>query len=422
MTAHLQPSRGRSLWLIAYRGVTDALAKSVMFAITVVAARTLTRADVGTLALATTAGWLASVVADFGIQMHVAREAAQHPERIGVTLARWLPIRLWSGGVCLVLAVIALALQPSMRAGLVAASLLALAYGVSGVTECLFHLFRGVRRTDLESSLTLVQRGSLALAALGVFWWRPSLPLLSLAFLLSASLTLAVALRLARRLLPSAQVAAPAPSAGREFVESIAPIGAGIVLSAVYFRIDVFLLELWRGASDVAAYNAVFRLIEAMRLAPAAVLAVMLPALFRARDARLLWRLSLTLTLAAALAATALWPLAERLVSLFYGAAYLDAVGTFRILLLSLPLMALNYVLTSQLIGWHGHRWYAVTCAGALVVNVLLNARLIPAQGMPGAAWATLWTEAVLTAGCVLALTRVQASPAFLPAPAMEAR
>lgn len=416
-------STGRSIWLIAYRGLTDALAKSVMFLITIAATRTLPRAEVGTLALAMTVGWLASVLADSGIQMHLAREAAQHPERIGRTVDRWLPVRLWSGLVC-VAGAVALLAATSPRDVLLAGALLAVAYGINGVTECLFHIFRGLRRTDIESTLTLVQRGSLACTALAVFVWRPTLTFLALAFLLSASGTFVIALGLTRRVVRMATPASASPHEGvqREFLASVLPIGAGIVLSALYFRIDVFLLELWRGAADVGAYNAVFRLVEAMRLVPAAVLAVMLPSLFQARTRQLLAKVSLMLTLGAAASVAALWPFATPLVSLVYGPDYADAAGTFRILLLSFPLMSLNYALTSQLIGWHGHRTYAGICAGALVVNVLLNARFITTLGMEGAAWATLCTEVVLTAGCTLALARVQLEPGYLPAAAMEVR
>ena len=52
--------------------------------------------------------------------------------------------------------------------------------------------------------------------------------------------------------------------------------------------------------------------------------------------------------------------------------------------------MSLNYALTHQLVGWDGQRSYAAMCAVALVVNVALNARVIPAWGIDGAAWATL--------------------------------
>ena len=45
---------------------------------------------------------------------------------------------------------------------------------------------------------------------------------------------------------------------------------------------------------------------------------------------------------------------------------------------MAFPLMSLNYALTHQLIGWHGHRAYAAMCALALVFNVALNVKLIP--------------------------------------------
>jgi O-antigen/teichoic acid export membrane protein len=176
------------------------------------------------------------------------------------------------------------------------------------------------------------------------------------------------------------------------------------VLSALYFRIDVFLVQLWSGTEAVALYNAVFRLVEALRLFPAAVIAVALPSLCRAGDLRPLRRVAIPITAGAVVATAALWAAAGAMVPFVYGAQYAGAVPAFRILLLSLPLMALNMALTHQLVGWHGERAYAAICALALAVNVAINARLIPAWSIEGAAWATLGTELFLTAGCVVAL------------------
>ena len=98
------------------------------------------------------------------------------------------------------------------------------------------------------------------------------------------------------------------------------------------------------------------------------------------------------------------------------------AIPVFRILTLSFPLMALNYALTHQLIGWDRHGAYAAICAGALVFNVALNARLIPALSMAGAAWSTLLTEVVLTAGCLAALWGGANRTAAVPLVAVEGR
>jgi O-antigen/teichoic acid export membrane protein len=89
-------------------------------------------------------------------------------------------------------------------------------------------------------------------------------------------------------------------------------------------------------------------------------------------------------------------------------------VSAFRILTLSFPLLSLNYALTHQLIGWEGERAYAAICGGALIVNLGLNARLIPALSIDGAAWATFGTEAFLTAGCITALRLIAGRRATL--------
>src|SRR5204862_7967721 len=151
-------------------------------------------------------------------------------------------------------------------------------------------------------------------------------------------------------------------------------------------------------------YNAVFRLVEALRRFPAAVLAVALPTLCRATTRGPVLAISSLVTAGAVIVSALLWLSAGALVPLFYGAPYAEAVPAFRILLLAFPLMSLNYALTHQLIGWHGHRAYAIAAAAALIFNVALNARLIPSLGIEGAAWTTVWTEVLLTVCCTIAL------------------
>jgi O-antigen/teichoic acid export membrane protein len=193
----------------------------------------------------------------------------------------------------------------------------------------------------------------------------------------------------------------------RGAIGSVIPIGAGIVLSALYFRIDVFLVQASQGTAAVGLYNAVFRLVEALRLFPAAVLAVALPIIFQATSRDVLIRLSSVLSAAAVVASAVLWVGADTAIPLLYGSRYVTAVPAFRVLLLAFPLMSLNYALTHQLIGWHGHRAYAVMCGLALIFNVGVNLKLIPLMGIVGAAWSTVATEVVITLGSILALTRL---------------
>jgi O-antigen/teichoic acid export membrane protein len=399
-------TRLRTAALVAYRAASDIVGKAAIFVVTVVAARRLSPEGFGIFAIGTTVGWVAVVASDFGLQMHLARSVARAPDTAGFELRRWLRLRLAFAIAALLVVAASLAALGARRAA-PAILLFAIGYLAAGVVEFVHHFYRGLSRTDLESTLTLWLRvGTLAAACLAL-WLRPEPAALAAAMLVPPLATAVITLRMAAALAPDPVVPIAAPqSPAAEFIRDVAPIGAGVLLSALYFRLDVFLLEMWQGTETVGLYNAVFRLIDALRLFPAALLAVLLPTLVRAATIRPLAQAAAALTGFGLAAAVVLWASAGWLVPMLYGPAFAAAVPTFRVLAAAFPLMALNYALTQQLVAWNGHRAFAWLCLAALIFNVGLNARFIPVLSLEGAAWATLATEALLTAGCAALLAR----------------
>jgi O-antigen/teichoic acid export membrane protein len=399
--------------LIAYKTFADLAAKGSFFLVTIAAARLLAADAFGVFSLATTLGWLLAVVSDFGIQLHVARAIARRPDEAATVMRTWLRARLAAAVALTLLAIVASLLSGSHIPVLVPTTLFTIAYACNGVIEFLHYVYRGLGRTDVESSLTLWHRGATLVGALvALVVWR-DVTALAAAMLAPAAITLLISIRVARRL--TAETSRPPDGSFRHdaairwsSARAVWPIGAGIVLSAVYFRVDVFLVQLWSGTEAVGLYNAVFRLVDALRLFPAAVVAVALPSLCRGGDFRPLVRAAVPMTVAASGAALVLWLVAGNLIPAIYDARFAAAVPAFRILALAFPLMTLNLALTHQIVGWNAERAYAALCALALVVNLGLNARLIPAWSIDGAAWATVATEAFLTVGCTLVLARLR--------------
>jgi len=414
----------RGALLIAYKAFADLAGKGSLFVITVVAARRLSPESFGVFSLGSTLGWILAVVSDFGIQLHLARAVARRPAEAPQLLHEWLRVRLWTaaGATALVALGVAAAWSASSATPI---AVLAVVYACTGLIELLHYFYRGLSRSDVESALTLWQRGGTLAFGLLALAWKPDVTILALAMLIPVAVTLAVSVRIATRLARRPEGAKnggqlrPQIDADPDaavcswpvFRRDVWPIGAGIVLSALYFRIDVFLVQLWSGTEAVALYNAVFRLVEALRLFPAAVLAVVLPSLVRAGDLRPLTRVAVPVTGFAVAVTAVLWVSARWLIPFLYGAPYAAAVPAFRVLALSFPLLSLNYALTHQLVGWDGQRAYLWLCALALVVNVAVNAQLIPLWSIEGAAWATLATEIVITAGCCIALWSTRAAP-----------
>ena len=409
----------RRALLIVYRALSDMAGKAAVFAITVVAARRLSQDAFGIFSLASVIGWLLALATDFGIPLHVARAVARRPEHAPAILTAWVKVRLWTAGIAIVVVAVTVPLWPATAGYTIPIVLFALVYIISALIDFLHYFYRGIGRSDVESTLTLWSRGITLGAALLALAWRADLTILALAMLVPVVATFIWSLWLAARLAREsashgaaalATAASPAPftrfALWPEFRRDVFPIGAGIVLSALYFRIDLLLVETWHGTEPVALYNAAFRLVETVRLFPAAVLAVALPSLCRATDTRPLRRVGAAVTAFGIVAAPVLWVAANWGVPFIYGTSYAAAVPAFRILILSLPLMSLNFALTHQLIGWDGQRAYAIVCAVALAVNMALNVTMIPALSIEGAAWATVWTELVVTAGCAIALWR----------------
>jgi O-antigen/teichoic acid export membrane protein len=394
--------------LVVYRAASDVAGKGAFFLVTLIAARRLSHEGFAVFAIGTTLGWMAAVVSDFGIQMHLARSVANGAHRPADVLAAWLRLRAWtSAGVIAIAAAIAASTATNGGAAL-AILLMTVAYVAAGLVESVNYFYRGLGRSDIESTLTIVQRTTLLLTASVAMWVSATVIALGVAMVVPPAVTLAYSARRARTL---GREAGTAATSGQridvrgELLSDVLPIGAGIVLSAVYFRIDVLLLQLWSGADAVATYNAVFRLVDGMRLVPAAIVTVALPALCRATTVQPLLRTAALATGAAIGITAVVWVGAGWIVPLLYGSSYAGAVAPFRILLLAYPMMSLNHALTCQLIGWHGHRAYAAICAAGLLFNVAANAAVLPAFGTLGAAWTTVATELVIAVGCVASLS-----------------
>jgi O-antigen/teichoic acid export membrane protein len=391
--------------LILYRFTSEALARLCSLAVMLLAVRRLTQPEFGVFALALTAGWILAVAGDLGLQIYLAREVAWAPGAARGLLRSLLKVRLAWTALLLVPAAAATLTLGGGSSGAVILILLTQA-GISCL-DFLNHFYRGLSRTEIESTVNLGHR-LLALAAVwGALSLQPGLDALAAALFCSMLVALAASGWTAAR------VSAPAAGADSgpilswlEVARSVLPIGMGIVLSELYFRVDLFLVEGWLGVGLVALYAAVFRLFEASRLLPAAVMAVMFPRLCRQREGGPAAGLALRLGLWGAGAAAAGWWAAPWLIDLLLGEAYRPALAAFRVLLAGIPLLYANSVLTHQLIAWKREKAFAWGCAGGLVTNLGCNFLLIPLWGIEGAALSTALTEAVLLAGWIWMLKR----------------
>lgn len=404
---------------IVFKTLADAASRGVTLAITVAAARRLNADPFGILAFGMATGWLLSVATDAGLSMYLAREVARQRGRTHRLVLDVFGLR--TGLAFLAATATALATPDLVPAHWrMQFIIVVLAQLAGGVTETVAHYFRGIERSEIEAAIQIAQRLVTLGWALVVLWLWQRLDYLAVAMLTPALVAMVVSMAVAIAM--SSREAAGASHGGltvHRFARQALPLGAGVLLSALYFRCDVYFIQYWHGFQPVGGYNAVFRLVEGLRVIPAAVLAVLFPALVQSVDYERIKHLGVLLTAAGLVLALTCAFGAPLIVRTIYGGNYAYAAPAFAILSLALPLFFLNYALTHQVIGWDGQSAYLLIAAVALAGNIAANVAFVPSQGIAGAAIGTVLTELIVTAGCLLYLAgrRVAPSPPRLVTP-----
>jgi O-antigen/teichoic acid export membrane protein len=183
------------------------------------------------------------------------------------------------------------------------------------------------------------------------------------------------------------------------------PLAMSTLAIAVYMRIDQIMLGQLVGDAAVGVYSAAVRISEIWYFVPMAIASSVFPSIIRARSVsrdvydRRWQQLYDVMTLLAVGVALPMTFVSGWLIDLLFGAPY-AAAG---------PVLAVHvWASVFVFLGVAGGKWFVAenrqiwslqrTLAGA-VVNVTLNAAMIPMFGVMGAAWATIVSQAVASLG-----------------------
>jgi O-antigen/teichoic acid export membrane protein len=175
----------------------------------------------------------------------------------------------------------------------------------------------------------------------------------------------------------------------------------------------VLFLSLWRSEIDIGYYSAAYRLTEALRLLPGAVVITLYPLMAQAStgDGKALTGL-LTSGLKPLLAVmipicTGISFFAKPLIELFYTASYIPAGDALALLVWTELGVTLTIPLSYALIAIDRRGTVVQVTFVMLVVNIVLNIVMIPTWGYLGASLATVLTEGVGLIGYGIAVRRV---------------
>ena len=182
----------------------------------------------------------------------------------------------------------------------------------------------------------------------------------------------------------------------REFLSVSWLIMLSTAASYVYLRIDQVMIGSLLNSVSVGLYSAAVRISEIWYFIPGIICSSVFPAIVNAKmtdENKYIKRLNglyLFLAGVALVIAIPLSLLAPFIIKVLYGDAYIGATGVLRIYIWSSVGMFLGVGVSQYLLA--DNRLYLLFFISLIpmIINIGLNALLIPRMGITGAAWATL--------------------------------
>lgn len=346
---------------------------------------------------------------DLGVSTIAVREISQAPERAADIIGATITLRLAIAAAVLVLALAAIWIWPMDKALRRPLSLFALILPLSALSVPAL-LFQTSMRFDLGLIATIVWRGGgvilLAIAAALGAGLTGVLGVLLISEVIGLAATYALASRLAPlrpridRVLWAAQLT------------SAAPIAASLLLVAVINRIDFIMLEHMTSLREVGLYSAAYRVTNMLEKFPLLVMVTLYPVMsmlavsdtarLRHVYRRALWQLGLlAVPVVMATSLVAPWLLAT-----LFGETYRASAPALRYLVWSTACLYLAMLGGNLLNSVRRSRDNVKALAGGAVLNIGLNAWLIPARGIEGAAMATAASYALVLVVTLVAVER----------------
>ncbi len=385
---------------------TSLLMKVIDLAFALLSLRILGPTGTGRYGWAITVWFLANTITDFGLGILVTREVSRDRAQANryLTNTAILRVLLWA------LSLLPIALLAAIyvtffdltidTAG--ALGLLMLGMLPSTLSASLAFLFNAYEKFEYRIAVDFVTR--LLSVALGVIALVLGYGYVGLAAvsIITNLFTLSAFYYLVRTTLFTPRWEPDRALIRWMFSESY-PLMLNNLLSSLFFRIDVLILQPLKGDTVLGYYQTAYKFIDALNFIPSNFTLAIFPALSRlaasAKDAMLrAYILSLKILLWIALPITVGTIFVSReLIGIFGGSAYLpDSAIALQVLIWFLPFSFINSVTHYVLIALGQQRFLTKAFILGVVFNVAANLAAIPSLSYVGAALVTILSEIVL--------------------------
>ncbi|HEY2931589.1 MAG TPA: flippase [Acidobacteriota bacterium] len=388
---------GRS---ILYKLLADVAGRVTSFLVVVTVAHRLGTRATGIYALAFSLGAYITVFSDLGMHLFLTREIAagrSAAERlIGSLFLLKIAINAAVGVAVSAAILFFLPWDEETRMVLI----IAWATLCYSFVEFLTAVLRGYNAIIEETSLVLIFRLARTAVGIAMIWIFKDLISFALAVALLTVLAAAGSSWYVVRRWGLPQFSFSWKEV-KHWVGEYLPIGAGLVITLLYWRSDVFLIRFFLTPVEVGLYDAAYRAFDAVQVFPAITLAVLYPRFAAPGGLRYFWHAVRGLEILALSLMASVFFGGELFLRLAYGRAFEASAPILKILFLALPLMFANAILINYLIANRRQGTYVLAASLAFLFKASINLWAIPKFGISAAAVAAVLTEFVILAVCL---------------------
>jgi O-antigen/teichoic acid export membrane protein len=381
--------------------VSQIIGYVLAFFYSIYAARYLGAEGFGVLSAALAIAGIFSILADLGLSNLTVREVAREPKLASKYLGNSIMLKILLSVITFVLIALVgyLSGYPSEKANVlyfITLSLILNSFG--GIFNAIFQAYEKMEYQSVGQILNNV------LMFVGIFMaigYQFNIVAFAIVYFLASAITLiyTVIICLWKFVLPKIEFDF---SFWRLTLKEALPIAISGIFALIAFRVDIVMLEIFKGSVAVGWYSAAYKLMEALLFFPSMYTVSVYPLLSKFyMDSRQSLEISyyksfkylLIISLPIVAATTILAP---KIILLLYKTGYSESIIALQILIWALPFIFLSYVLGSAIVSINKQVEVVRITFMTMLINIVLNLILIPLWGFVGAACVTVITEICL--------------------------
>lgn len=391
--------------------------------LTILLTRSLGKAGFGEYTFITSLVLLFGTISDWGTNIVTVREASKDPVKSKSIFANAVAGRLILATGVFILFNFTIRINSDwsniVQAGTVA-SLVLLALSLKTSTTMVFHAFQ---RLELASFVDLVASLLFVLFVFLIVWQGSSTSMVMFVWFFATLLAAALGIAISSKLFNFKEVFMKATVNVKsltdffrsKFLRDALPAGFLFVLSTVYNRVDILILQHFKGSEAVASYGLPYKVYDQAILVSAFLMASLFPILARSfsedkfgTKLREYYQKTFDILLIVGLAGgLVLFFGSSFIVTLLGGVEYPESIQVLKLLSFAVLPSFLNHLTGYSLLAFGKQKLSLVIAVFALLLNVVLNLILVPRFSFYGSAVITLFTEVFVFVVSLVVVARV---------------